>query len=134
MSNDLLYHFVGVANQQRAVRASLSVETRTRDGRPSALLPDIGDGAGVAGKEVIGGVLRRRGHVTQGVYADLQSIECVPRSPASLPVEIDQWPEAPSFTADDGDHQGKPKRAGTSERLWGPTNAQIGKGFCTGLG
>jgi len=42
----------------------------------------------------------------------------------SLPVEIDERPEAPRFTADDCDHQGKTKRAGAGERFWSPANTQ----------
>ena len=59
MANDYLGHFVGVADQQRAVFASLSVEPRAGDGRLSALLADIRDGASVAGKEVISGLSSR---------------------------------------------------------------------------
>src|SRR5713226_2921864 len=115
MSKNLLYHFVRAANKKRSMWASLSVETRAGDCRPSALLPDVCDGTGVAGKEVISRLLGRRRDVAQGVYADLQSIGRVPRTIARLPIEIDERTEAARFPADDGDHQRKPQRAGTSE-------------------
>src|ERR1700681_2391286 len=112
MSNDLLGDFVGAANQQRAVWTSLSVETRARDGRPSALLPDVGEGTGVPGKELIGRFLRRGRDIAERVHSDLQSIGRVPRTLACLSIEIDERTEAPRLTADDCDHQGKSEHAG----------------------
>jgi hypothetical protein len=52
-------HFFGLADEQCAFRRSLRVEVSTGDGRPTAFLRDRGDGAGVTGKEVIDGLLRR---------------------------------------------------------------------------
>ena len=53
VSTDLLDHFFGVTDQQRAVRLELSLELGPGNGRPSALLPDGVEGTGIAGKEVI---------------------------------------------------------------------------------
>ena len=39
-------------------------------------------------------------------------------------VDIDERTETVCSTADDGDHQRKSKRAGASERLWRPTDAE----------
>src|SRR5438552_4593643 len=123
MSKALFRHFGGAANQQSAVRAALSIEPGTGDGRPATLLRDTGDGAGVTGKELIGGFLCRRRAVPQGAHADLQSIERVPRTRAGLPVEIDERPEAPWLAADDGHHQGQPQRTGANERLGSPADS-----------
>src|SRR5713101_2253409 len=48
----------------------------------------------------------------------------MPGPPADLPVEIDQGPESPRLTPDDGHHQGKSQRARTRERLWSPAHPQ----------
>src|SRR2546430_7453948 len=109
MPNDLLYNFFGVANEQRALRSQLPIEIGAGDGRPSPLLRDRGDGAGVSRKEVISSLLRRWRDVAQGVYADSESIGRVSEPLAGLPVEINKWPEAPRFTAAHCAHQRKTK-------------------------
>jgi hypothetical protein len=58
MSKDFVDHFARAANQQRALRTSLSVEGRTRHRGPSALLSNIGYRTGVAGEKVVGSFLR----------------------------------------------------------------------------
>jgi len=65
VANDLLYYFFGVADEQRALRGSLRIEVSTGDGRPSALLRDSGDGAGVAWEEVIDGFLCRACYIAR---------------------------------------------------------------------
>src|SRR2546428_14195509 len=72
--NDLLDHLVGAADEQGALRGSLRGEVGTGDGSPTALLADVGHGAGVAGEEVVDGLLRGRRDVAKGVHADLQLI------------------------------------------------------------
>src|SRR5258707_13822716 len=57
VSNDLLDYFVGAADEQCSVWTALRIETAAGDGGPSALLPDVVEGAGVAGKEVISRLL-----------------------------------------------------------------------------
>ena len=104
MPDDLLYHFVGAANQQRALRASLCIEPGTRDGRPSALLPHISECLGVPRKEVIRCLLRRRRDVAQRMHADFQLICRESKALTRFPVEIDQRPEAPRLATDDGHH------------------------------
>ena len=74
VSHDLLDDLVRVADQERAVRTALRVEARPGHGRPSALLPDVGDGTGVAREELIRGLPCRRGHITERVDADFQPI------------------------------------------------------------
>jgi hypothetical protein len=68
---DLLDHLFGVADQQGAFRLELIVELGPGDRRPSPLSPDGVEGAGVAGIEVLGGILRGRRDLAEGVYADL---------------------------------------------------------------
>src|SRR5207302_1454210 len=97
MSNDLLDHFVGVANQQRALGTPLGVETRAADRGPSALPRDTAHRTSVAGEEVIGGFFRGGGDIAERVHAHLQLIRRVPRLLARLPVEIDERTEAPRF-------------------------------------
>src|SRR5258708_24445597 len=101
---DLFDDFFGVANEQCALWGSLRFEVGTGDGRPSALLCDRGEGADVARKEVVDGLLRGRCDVAESVYADFQSIGRVSESLAGFTVEINERPEAPWFTADDCNH------------------------------
>ena len=49
--DDLLRNLVGITNQQRTFWTALRIETGAGDWRPAALPADIGEGAGVAGKE-----------------------------------------------------------------------------------
>src|SRR6266567_3267968 len=124
MADDLLYHFVGVADQQRALWTSLRVEPRACDGGPSALLPNIGDGAGVSGKEVVGRLLRGGCDIAERMHANLQLLGRVSCLPAGLAVEIDERTEAPRFTADDGDHQRKSELARPHERFRGAADPE----------
>src|SRR4051812_17584642 len=43
MADDLLDDFIGAADQQRALRASLRVEALAGDRRPTALTTDVGE-------------------------------------------------------------------------------------------
>ena len=43
VSKDLLGDFLGIANQQRAVRPSLGIEPRAGHGRPATLLAHVSD-------------------------------------------------------------------------------------------
>src|SRR5437870_1430285 len=74
VSQDLLGHLVGGADQKRAVWRELSVELGAGDGTPPALFADGGKGAGVSGEEVVRGLLGRRRDVAKTVDTDLQSI------------------------------------------------------------
>jgi hypothetical protein len=84
VSYDLVGDFVGAADQQRAIRAPLRVEVRTSAGTPAALLADVADRAGVAGIELIRGLLRRGRDVAERVNANLQLIGLVTRSCAGF--------------------------------------------------
>ena len=110
MTNDLLSHFVGIADQQRAEWTSLGVERATGHRGPAALLPDVGDGTGIAGIELVGRLLGCLGDIAERVNADFQSIRREARLLTGFAVEIDERPEPPRFTADDRHHQRKPER------------------------
>src|ERR1700680_784243 len=124
VSDNLLRHFVRAANQQRALWTSLSVEARTCHGRPAALPSNVGYRAGIARKKVVGSLLPGVCDVARRMDADLQSIGCVPLSPARFSIEIDERPKSPWLAADNGDHQRKSQRAGASKRLRGPPDTQ----------
>src|SRR4051794_23671538 len=121
---DLLGHLFGVADQECSLRASLRVEIGTCHRRPAPLLRYRGHGASPARKEVSHGLFRRGRDIPRRVYADPQLIGGVPGLPARLSVEIDERAESPRLSADDRDHQRKSKRAGASERSWGPAHPQ----------
>ena len=93
-----------------------SKPARVTGGQPRSL-PTSVEGARVAGKEVVGRLLRRGRDVAERVHADLQLVRRMPGSPAGLAIEIDERTEAAGLAADDRDHQRKPERAGASERL-----------------
>src|SRR5260221_11621968 len=122
--NDLFDYFVGLAHNQRALRRSLRVEIGARDRRPSALLRDGRDGAGIPGEEVIDSLLRRGRDIAESVYTDAQLIGRVAESLAGFAIEINQRPETMRLSADNRDHQRKSKRSGACERLWRSANAQ----------
>src|SRR6267378_4820018 len=115
MPHDPLGHFVGLPDKQRAVRSALGIEALAGNGTPAPFLGDAADGLGVAGEVVVASLLARRRHVTERMDAYLELCGRVPESLAGFPIQIDQGPEAPRLTSDDGDHQGKPQRARTGE-------------------
>src|SRR5258706_11115510 len=84
VSNDLLDHFVRLADNQGAERPTLCVEAGAGHGRPAALSSDRVHRAGVAGKEVIRGFLVRGCDVAEGVDADLEPVARVSRALAGL--------------------------------------------------
>jgi hypothetical protein len=94
VSNNLLDHFVRAANQQYSVWPSPSIKTGARDGWPSALLSDVSEGAGVAGKEVVSRLLGCRCDMPEGMRTNLQSIGQVPRTFARLTIKIDERTKA----------------------------------------
>src|SRR3954468_10025968 len=53
VSEDLLDDFIGAADQQRALRASLRVEAFAGHRRPAALTADVGECSRVAGEESV---------------------------------------------------------------------------------
>src|SRR4030081_1875452 len=124
MSNDLFCDFVRVADQQCPLRASLSIEIRASDGTPATFFPYISKRTGVAGKEIISGLLRRRCDVAERVHADFEPVGRVSRTSARFPIEIDERTEAVRMPTNDGDHQGKAEHACPDKRLWCPANAQ----------
>src|SRR4029077_14167961 len=111
MSNDFFRDFVRVADQQCALRASLSIEISARHGTPAAFLPYISKRTGVAGKEIISGLLRRRCNVAERVHADFEPVGRVSHASARFPIEIDERAEAVRMPTDDGNHQGKAEHA-----------------------
>src|SRR5258707_3513360 len=124
MSDDLLRDLVGITDQERTVRAALRVERSPCARRPPALLPDIGAGPRIAGKELIGGLLRRRGYIAERVYTNLEAIGWMPGTRTRLTVKIDEGTETSRLSSDDGDHQRQPEDAGPGERLRRATDPQ----------
>ena len=84
--------------------ASLCVETRTRHRRPPALLPDIRHCLGVSRKEGVSRLLRGVCDLPEHVDANGELLRGVPVLRPGLAMEIDQGPESPGFTADNGHH------------------------------
>src|ERR1700737_5561990 len=124
VSNDLLCDFLRIANQQRTLRTSLSVEISASDGTPAALFPNVSERASVARKEIISGLLRRRRDIAERVHTDFESIRGVSRTPARFPVEIDERAEPVRMPTNDGNHQRKTEHAGSDKGLRSPANAQ----------
>src|SRR5260221_247050 len=124
MSDDLLGDVVGITDQERTVRASLRVERSQCDRRPSALLPDIGDGPRIAGKELIGGLLRRRGYIAERGSTNLEAIGWMPRTRTRLTGKLDEGTETSRLSSDDGDHPRQAEDAGPGERVRRRTDRQ----------
>src|SRR5882757_6924319 len=62
----------GVAYHECSAGAAEGFELTAGNGRPAALLADLGEGFGVTGEEVVGGLLVRVGYVAEGVDADFE--------------------------------------------------------------
>src|SRR5882757_5012373 len=105
----------GIADEECALGAAEGFELAAGDGRPAALLADLGEGFGVAGEEVVGGLLVSVGYVAEGVDADFEFLGGVAGAFAGFAVEVDEGAEAVGFAADDGDHQRKAEDTGTDE-------------------
>ena len=123
MAQDLLCHFLRFAEEPRALRRELRIELSPRHRCPAALLADVRHHAGEAGVEILGGLLRRVGHVAERVHPDLQLVRRETRPSTRFAVKIDEGTEAVCLAADDRDHQREPEQASANERLWGPADA-----------
>jgi len=108
---------LGVADEERAGGAAESFELAASDGRPAALLADLGEGVGVAGEEVVCGLFVGVGDVAEGVDADFEFLGGVTGAFAGFAVEVDEGTEAVGLAADDGDHERKSEDAGAYEGL-----------------
>jgi hypothetical protein len=62
-AQDFFDYGVGVADDEGSGGAAESLELIARDRGPAALLADFGEGFGVAGEEVVGGLLVGVGYV-----------------------------------------------------------------------
>ena len=107
----------GVADHEGASGAAKGFELVAGDRGPAAFFADFGEGFGVAGKEVVGGLLVGVGYVAEGVDADFEFVGGVAGASAGFAIEVDEGAEAVGFAADDGDHERKAEHAGADEGL-----------------
>jgi hypothetical protein len=114
---ELVGYGFGVADEECAPGAAEGFELAAGDWRPAALFADFGEGFGVAGEEVVGGLLVGVGYVAQGVDADFESFGGVAGALAGFAVEVDEGAEAVGFAADDRDHERQAEYAGADKRL-----------------
>jgi hypothetical protein len=105
----------GIADQECASGAAEGFELGAGDGRPAALFADLGEGFGVAGEEIVGGLLVGVGYIAEGVDSYFEFLGSVPGAFAGFAVEVDERAEAVGFAADDGDHERKSEDAGANE-------------------
>jgi hypothetical protein len=103
------------ADDEGAGGATEGVELPACGGRPAAFFADLGEGAGVAGEEVVGGLGVGIGDVAEGVDADFKLAGVVSGAVTGFAVEVDEGSEAAVFAADDGDHEGKAEGSGAGE-------------------
>ena len=123
-AEDFFGYGFGIADDESSGRAAKGFELVARDGGPAAFLADLGEGFGVTGKEVVGGLLVGVGDVAEGVDADFEFLGGVTGAVAGFAVDVDEGTEAVGFATDDGDHQRKAEEAGAGEGLWGSTNSK----------
>ena len=95
----------GVADHECSAGAAEGFELAAGDGRPAALFADFGEGFGVAGEEVVCGLLVGVGDVSEGVDAHFEVFGGVAGALAGFAIEVDERAEAVGFAADDGDHE-----------------------------
>ena len=114
----------GVTDHESAAGAAECFELAAGDGRPAALLADPGEGFGVAGEEVVCGLLVGVGDVAEGVDADFELFGGVAGALAGFAVEVNERAEAMGLAADDGDHERKAEDAGADEGFGRATDSQ----------
>ena len=107
----------GLTDDESAFIGANSFELAPGDGWPAALLSDLGEGGGVAGEEVVRGLLVGFGDVAEGVDADLEFLGGVSCAAAGLAVQVDEGAEAMGFAANDGDHEREAEGSGAGEGL-----------------
>src|SRR5271170_1613213 len=95
----------GVADHERAGWSAKGFELAASDWWPATFTADLGEGFGVAGEEVIGGLLVGVGDVAEGMDADLERLGCVTGALAGFAIDVDEGAEAVRLAADDGDHE-----------------------------
>jgi hypothetical protein len=83
-----------IADEECALGAAEGFELAACDGRPAALLADLGEGFGVAGEEVVGGLLVSVRYVAERVNADLELLGGVAGALAGFAVEVDEGTES----------------------------------------
>jgi len=113
----------GVADHECSAGAAEGFELAAGDGRPAALFAYLGEGVGIAGEEVVCGLLVGVGDVAEGVDADFELLGCVAGALAGFAVEVDEGAEAVGLAADDGDHERQAECAGADEGLGGASDA-----------
>jgi len=107
----------GIANHEGSGGAAEGFELAAGDWGPAAFFADFGEGFGVAGEEVVRGLLVGVGNIAEGVDADFEFFGGVAGALAGFAVEVDEGTEAVGLAADDGDHEGKAEDAGADEGL-----------------
>ena len=113
----------GVADHERAGGAAERFELAAGDGRPAALFADFGEGFGVAGEEVVCGLLVGVGDVAESVDADFELLGGVAGAFAGFAVEVDEGAKAVGLAADDGDHERQAECASADEGLRGAADS-----------
>ena len=103
------------ADEQCAGGAEQRVEVAARDGRPTALAADLGEGARVAREKLVGGLLVGLGNVAEHVQTDVKFFGRVAGLRAGLAIQVDQRTEPVRLSADDRDHERQAEFAGTGK-------------------
>ena len=114
----------GVADEKCTLRTAEGFELVACDRGPAALFTDFREGVGVAGEEIVGGLLVGVGDIAEGVDADFELLGGVAGALAGFAVEVDEGTEAVRLAADDGDHKRKAECAGANEGLRGAAYSQ----------
>src|SRR5882757_5717212 len=101
---DLFPNGFGIADNERAGGTSQRIELCSRSGRPSPFFADFREGVGIAGKEVVRGLLIRIAEKADAVKAHLQLLWSVAGAATRLAIEFDVGTKAVRFAADDRNH------------------------------
>ena len=108
---------VGIAEEERAVRAAGGVELRPRRGGEAALPRDLAEHLVPARVDRVGGGSDAVADVAEDVQPDLEVSRRVAGLRAGPAVEVDERREPARFAADDRDHQRQAEQAGPHERF-----------------
>ncbi len=87
---DFLGDFFCIAYDECAGGAEECVELAASDGRPAALLADLGEGFSVAGEELVGGLGGGVRYVAKHVQADFELLGGVAGAGPGFAIEIDE--------------------------------------------
>ncbi len=111
LREDLFRDGVRVAHEQGAGRSTCGVELWWGDGRPPSLFSDSIEELRVRRVEFVCSLFGGVGKKPDRMDAHIERFRRLARTPAGIPIKVDERAEAAGLAANDRNHQGNSKRA-----------------------